>query len=420
MEYNVYRLLDKTILYRPSFDGLLFRLGRALDGSAAIEPVMGDLLALAVAEGWQGDLWHCLLARELAMSENPFSLTYERRRARRDSLFGFAQVDMNSYKALFALQSEEPAFQAIRNFRHEGKTPSLAARQIMELAGKLAGAKDTTDMLRQLCLHYEKAGLGVLGLGQLFRVEEKDSKARLAPVADCRPVKLEDLIGYDSQKQQLLENTLAFLRGQTANNVLLYGDAGTGKSTCIQALGNEYAADGLRVIELYKQQFHLIPSLLDQIKNRNYRFILLLDDLSFEENEVEYKQLKAVMEGGGEAKPENVLIYATSNRRKLIKETWKDRADMEHDGDIHRSDTMEEKLSLAGRFGLQIYFPNPSFEEYQTIVAALAGRNEVLESMDAEQLRSLASTWQVRHGSRSGRSAQQFINDLLCRFGGEE
>jgi len=415
MEYTVYRLLDKTILFRPAFDGILFRMGRALDGSAPLEPVLGEVLRLAVSQGWQGDLWHCLLARELATGENPFSLTYERRRAQRDSLFGFAQVDMNSYRALFDIQSDLPAFQAIRNFRHIGKAPTAAGAQIMELAAKLAAARDTTDMLRLLCLHYEKAGLGDLGLGQIFRVEEKDGSPVLFPLENRRPVMLDDLVGYESQKKLLLDNTLAFLRGRHANNVLLYGDAGTGKSTSIQAIANEYAPQGLRLIELYKHQFHLIPAILNSIKNRNYRFILFLDDLSFEDNEVEYKHLKAVMEGGAEAAPENVLIYATSNRRHLVKETWKDRSDMEHDGDIHRSDTMEEKLSLAGRFGLQIYYPNPTFEEYQAIVRELAGRSKELATLAAEELRSAAATWQVRHGSRSGRSAQQFINDLLCR-----
>lgn len=414
MEYTVYKLLDKTILFRPAFDGILFRLGRALDGSAPLEPVLGDVLRLAVSQGWQGDLWHCLLARELATGENPFSLTYERRRAQRDSLFGFAQVDMSSYQALFHYESDQPAFQAIRNFHHIGKAPTAAGAQIMELGEKLASAKDTTDMLRVLCLHYEKAGLGDLGLGQIFRVEEKDGAPLLFPVENRRTVQLDDLVGYDRQKKLLLDNTLAFLRGHHANNVLLYGDAGTGKSTSIQAIANEYAPQGLRLIELYKHQFSLIPQILNIIKNRNYRFILFLDDLSFEENEVEYKHLKAVMEGGAEAAPENVLIYATSNRRHLIKETWKDRADMEHDGDIHRSDTMEEKLSLAGRFGLQIYYPNPTFEEYQSIVQALADRSPDLD-LTAEELRKAASSWQVRHGSRSGRSAQQFINDLLCR-----
>ena len=212
-----------------------------------------------------------------------------------------------------------------------------------------------------------------------------------------------------------MQNTLAFLQGACANNVLLYGDAGTGKSTSIQALSYEYASQGLRLIELHRDQYHLIPEIVSRIKSRNYRFILFLDDLSFEENEVEYKQLKAAIEGGGEAIPDNILIYATSNRRHLIRETWNDRQDMEHQGDIHRSDTMEEKLSLSGRFGLQIFYPNPNFEEYHTIVRELAGRSAELSGFSDEQLRSLASTWQVQRGNRSGRTARQFVNSLITR-----
>jgi predicted AAA+ superfamily ATPase len=215
-------------------------------------------------------------------------------------------------------------------------------------------------------------------------------------------VHLSDLVGYESQKEKLVQNTLAFLQGACANNVLLYGDAGTGKSTSIQALSYEYASQGLRLIELHRDQYHLIPEIVSRIKSRNYRFILFLDDLSFEENEVEYKQLKAAIEGGGEAIPDNILIYATSNRRLLIRETWNDRQDMEHQGDIHRSDTMEEKLSLSGRFGLQIFYPNPNFEEYHSIVRELAGRAAELSGFSDEQLRSLASTWQVQRGNRSG------------------
>ena len=212
-----------------------------------------------------------------------------------------------------------------------------------------------------------------------------------------------------------MQNTLAFLQGACANNVLLYGDAGTGKSTSIQALSYEYASQGLRLIELHRDQYHLIPEIVSRIKSRNYRFILFLDDLSFEENEVEYKQLKAAIEGGGEAIPDNILIYATSNRRHLIRETWNDRQDMEHQGDIHRSDTMEEKLSLSGRFGLQIFYPNPNFEEYHTIVRELAGRSAELSGFSDEQLRSLASTWQVQRGNHSGRTARQFVNSLITQ-----
>ena len=222
-------------------------------------------------------------------------------------------------------------------------------------------------------------------------------------------------MGYESQKEKLVQNTLAFLQGACANNVLLYGDAGTGKSTSIQALSYEYASQGLRLIELHRDQYHLIPEIVSRIKNRNYRFILFLDDLSFEENEVEYKQLKAAIEGGGEAIPDNILIYATSNRRHLIRETWNDRQDMEHQGDIHRSDTMEEKLSLSGRFGLQIFYPNPNYEEYHTIVRELAGRSAELSGFSDDQLRSLASTWQVQRGNRSGRTARQFVNSLITR-----
>ena len=223
-------------------------------------------------------------------------------------------------------------------------------------------------------------------------------------------MRLADLVGYRQQKEQLVRNTEAFLHGRGGNNVLLYGDAGTGKSTSVQAIANEYAAKGLRLIEVYKEQYDLIPALLRQIKGRNYRFLLFLDDLSFEENETSYKYLKAVMEGGAEAPPENVRICATSNRRHLVREVWSDRSDIEHDGDIHRSDTVEEKLSLASRFGLQLFYPAPTFEEYQQIVSILSERAGT--DLTAEQLRAAAATWQVRSGSRSGRTAQQFVNQL--------
>ena len=218
---------------------------------------------------------------------------------------------------------------------------------------------------------------------------------------------LDDLLGYELQKRELRRNTEAFLAGKTANNVLLYGDAGTGKSTSVKALINEYYDCGLRMIELYKHQFRDLSAVLAEIKNRNYRFIIFIDDLSFEENEVEYKFLKAVIEGGVETRPDNVLVYATSNRRHLIRETWNDRTDMEHHGDIHRSDTMEEKLSLASRFGVAIHYSVPKQREYQEMVKALAARQSI--HMNEAELLAQANTWEVRHGGFSGRTAQQFI-----------
>ena len=164
------------------------------------------------------------------------------------------------------------------------------------------------------------------------------------------------------------------------------------------------------MIEIYKHQFGELSTVLGQIKNRNYRFIIFIDDLSFEEDEADYKFLKAVIEGGVETRPDNVLIYATSNRRHLIKETWNDRTDMEHTGEIHRSDTIEEKLSLASRFGVSINYNAPSPKEFREIVRTLARRNGI--EMEEGKLMALANTWEVRHGGFSGRVAQQFVQYL--------
>ena len=222
---------------------------------------------------------------------------------------------------------------------------------------------------------------------------------------------LSDMVGYELQKKQLVENTESFLRGKRANNVLLYGDAGTGKSSSVKALINEYYDSGLRMIEIYKHQFRDLSEIIATVKNRNYRFIIFIDDLSFEENELEYKFLKAVIEGGVETRPDNILIYATSNRRHLIKETWTDRNDMEFSDDMHRSDTMEEKLSLAARFGVTINFNAPNRKLYHDIVKAIAER-QLTVKMSEEELLAAANRWELRHGGISGRTAQQFINFL--------
>lgn len=409
MELNetVGQLLSRAILFRQGPETLLGRLTAPKweDRQAALS----ELVSIAAKEGWQGNLWHCCLTQALAESENPFSLACERRPAPADSLWELALEDMELFYSLFALELNEGPWELLRRFRVDR---ARGDRQRMKLTETLEKAATPQAMLEGLCAFYRDRGVGLLGLGQVFRAEEKAGGARLFPVEDRPDVRLNDLVGYEKQKEQLRNNTLAFLKGGRGNNVLLYGDAGTGKSTSIQAIVNEYAPEGLRLIEVYKDQYELIPDILRQVKGRNYRFILFLDDLSFEENETAYKYLKAVMEGGAEAAPENVRIYATSNRRHLVREMWNDRTDMEHDGDIHRSDTMEEKLSLASRFGLQIFYPAPTFEEYQGIVSALALRGGAGSKLTPAQLRAAAATWQVRSGSRSGRTARQFIDAL--------
>ena len=199
------------------------------------------------------------------------------------------------------------------------------------------------------------------------------------------------------------------MEGRKANNCLLYGDAGTGKSSSIKAILNQYYDKGLRMIEVYKHQFQDLNDVIAQIKNRNYKFIIYMDDLSFEEFEIEYKYLKAVIEGGLEKKPDNVLIYATSNRRHLVRETFRDKAD--RDEELHTNDTVQEKLSLVARFGVTIYFGSPDKKMFQNIVKELAKQNEI--EMPEEELLLEANKWELAHGGLSGRTAQQFIDHLL-------
>ncbi|MGN0395523.1 MAG: ATP-binding protein, partial [Coprococcus sp.] len=257
---------------------------------------------------------------------------------------------------------------------------------------------------------YKAYGVGMFGLNKAFRITRENGKLEFVPINNTEDVRLDDIIGYEIQKKKIVDNTEAFVEGKKANNALLFGDSGTGKSTTIKAIINEYYDRGLRMIEIYKHQFQDLAQVISLIKNRNYRFIIYMDDLSFEEFEIEYKYLKAVIEGGLEIKPDNVLIYATSNRRHLIRETWNDRNDMENGEGMHRSDTMQEKLSLVNRFGVTINYSKPSQKEYFSIVKGLAVKNGI--NIDDDKLFLEANKWELSHGGISGRTAQQFINYL--------
>lgn len=259
---------------------------------------------------------------------------------------------------------------------------------------------------------YKAYGVGMFGLNKAFRIEEKTGGGiTFRAINNMDKVALSDLVGYEIQKKKLIDNTEAFVHGRKANNVLLFGDSGTGKSTSIKAIVNQYYDQGLRMIEIYKHQFKDLSNVIAQIKNRNYRFIIYMDDLSFEEFEVEYKFLKAVIEGGVETKPENILIYATSNRRHLIKETWSDRDDVKNENGMHKSDTMEEKLSLVNRFGVTINYSKPTQKEYFNIVIQLARKEGI--TLSDEELQKEANKWELSHGGISGRTAQQFVNYLM-------
>ena len=383
---------------------------------------LNQLMELAVSHGFVGNLWHSFLAFLLVNNENAYSKACEIRGEVEGSVNQIVLHDFEIIKSLFdfdfgklASYFEMDCMDAITDYQSmtgSGKIFNKRIKErINELKLKLEASTDVSGFKDAVTAFYKDFGVGKLGLHKAFRIQHREKEeVEIVPITNIAHVKLDDLVGYELAKQKLIDNTEAFVNGKQANNCLLYGDAGTGKSTSIQALVNEYADQGLRLIELYKEQYDLIPDILRQVKGRNYRFLLFLDDLSFEENETSYKYLKAVMEGGAEAPPENVRICATSNRRHLVREVWSDRGDVEHNGDIHRSDTVEEKLSLASRFGLQIFYPAPTFEEYQQIVSALSEKAGT--DLSPEQLRAAAATWQVRSGSRSGRTARQFVDQL--------
>lgn len=380
------------------------------------------LLIVATDYGFDHNLWHNYLTFYLVTNENPFSITCEKVGANDGSVNNFAKNDFRVFKALFDYDFSKieqalgiDCFSQISDYKAIEKKELMynknVSEKIITLSSKLEQAKDENEFFECVTEFYKDFGVGMFGLNKAFRIKEKaESDIAFLPINNMDKVMLDDLVGYEIQKQKLVENTAAFVEGRKANNVLLFGDSGTGKSTSIKAIVNEFYPQGLRMIEIYKHQFKDLSNVIAQIKNRNYRFIIYMDDLSFEEFEIEYKFLKAVIEGGVETKPDNILIYATSNRRHLIKETWNDRNDVEQDNGMHRSDTMEEKLSLVNRFGVTINYSKPTQKEYFKIVIELAHRQGI--QMSEEELCKEANKWELSHGGISGRTAQQFINYL--------
>ena len=382
------------------------------------------LLELGTDYGFDKNLWRDYLTFLLITNENPFTLTCEKVGANDGSVNGFAKSDFGIFLRLMNYDFspmeeylEIDCFSVITDYRSIPKKKQMYNRNVSEKVRNLSdrlGALDISDAegaFEILTSFYKQYGVGMFGLNRAFRIRHEEGRdLEFIPINNTDRVMLDDLVGYESQKKRLRENTEAFVNGKRANNCLLYGDAGTGKSTSIKALINEYYDRGLRMIEIYKHEFKDLSAVISGIKNRNYRFIIYMDDLSFEDFEIEYKYLKAVIEGGLESRPDNVLIYATSNRRHLIKETWNDSHDM--DLEKHHSDTVEEKLSLVARFGISIYFPTPAQREYFNIVRELAARYPEIGLTD-EELMDQANKWEMTHGGMSGRTAQQFI-DYLC------
>ena len=359
------------------------------------------------------DAWQSHLVGRLLDEENSFSLGAERRELS-PTIVEQTRRDLNTLRMLFDLdagtllglvEAAVPELEGVWTPWRDPKADVVESRRgspRRELVGQLAAA-DWGDLVETLAQHYAAHGAGTFGSHRAFRWE--DGGLRAVPRPD--PVRLSDLIGYEKEREPLRRNTERLLAGLPSHHALLYGLPGTGKSSTVKAVLNEYAGVGLRLVELAKEDLEELPALLEALRGRGPCFILFIDDLSFEEHEVEYKALKALLEGSIEEPPGNVRLYATSNRRNLIRERFSDR---EEGDDVHERDTMQEKLSLVARFGLRLTFPSPDQRRYLEIVSGLARERGV--KIPTGELEERALLWDRWHAGRSGRTARQFVDEL--------
>jgi uncharacterized protein len=359
------------------------------------------------------DAWRSHLVGRLLDDENAFSLGAERGELS-PPLAEQASRDLRTLEGLFDLEAEpllrmvESAVPGLEGTWFpwgdpgggEGESPRHA------VARKLAAAEDWGGCVGLLADHFARHGAGPFGRHRAFRWTDGRPQA----VLDPDPVSLADLVAYEREREPLVRNTERFLAGLPAHHALLYGQPGTGKSSTVKAVLNRYADRGLRLVEVAKEDLGALPRVLEALRGRAPRFLLYVDDLSFEEHEVEYKALKALLEGSVEEPPGNVRVYATSNRRNLIRERFSDREEGGASDDVHARDTMQEKLSLSARFGLRITFPTPDQQRYLEIVSGLARRRGI--KIPEEELRERALLWDRWHAGRSGRTARQFVDEL--------
>lgn len=409
--------IDDLILYRDlKFEDTIRMFCVLEKNSTNVSKTISKMLEVAGEYGLHGNLWANILALALAYNENVYSKATEIVGETSGSINTFAIHDFKILRELiqFVPNINGDLLREIYHYEGNGRDSKLVNTRvrdrILRLSKQLIEADSDNEFKDIITEFYKEYGVGKFGLNKAFRIEEgTDLKtANIIPITRVEHVYLNDIIGYDLQKKKLTDNTESFINGKPANNCLLYGDAGTGKSSSVKAIVNEYYDKGLRIIEIYKHQFRYLSDILEQLKDRNYKFIIYMDDLSFEESELEYKYLKAILEGGFGRRPENVLIYATSNRRHLIRESFRDKT--ETDEELHTRDTVEEKLSLSARFGEKIYYGSPDKREFNSIVLSLAKKNNI--DMDEGEILSKANMWELSHGGMSGRSATQFITYL--------
>jgi hypothetical protein len=434
--------LDSLTVYRrlPEVDPVIARLRALIDCCRQTRLELGVFLNRygdffeSLADSAAGSLEDYLI-EVILFHDNSFARSLEREGRISSPLAPAAAHDLNCLQQLAGLDPAGFKAQAARcccsseaelalvkhlpEWQHRrGKSQKHQARRYEDLRNSIIASSRWGDRLEELIAFHRRYGAGILARYRAFYWDH--AAGCLRGIADPDPVTLADLIGYETERADVIENTLQFLDGWPANNVLLYGDRGTGKSSTVKALLNEYHERGLRLVEVPKTQLFDFPDIIRNLKERGKKFILFVDDLSFEDSESSYTALKAVLEGGLESRPGNVLIYATSNRRHLIRERFGDRDGLQSTSDedeVHARDTVQEKLSLADRFGITVIFPTPDQGRYLEIAEGIAVRRGLL--IDREQLQRSALNWERWHNGRSPRSARQFVDWLEGKLKGE-
>jgi len=391
--------------------------------------VADDELTARLAYGeWFSELanhyqsWHRYLILQILLADNAFSQAAQTVCARQfdqiaPGILAAARHDLNILETLYALPAEHLS-QWTAQMTDSSTPPVMQLGLEPEFSIKFPYGSDWQNAAPELADYYRTHGVGIFGQFNAFRWQAPTAPfqdGQLSGIESTDPILLSQLVSYDHPKQQIVQNTEFLLNGYPAQNILLYGSRGAGKSSLVKALLNEYCDRGLRLIEVPKSDLQNLAQIIGSLHRLPQKFIIFVDDLSFEEDDEAFKSLKVVLEGGVTARPQNVVVYATSNRRHLIRESFEDRPAPKDAGEIHTWDTVQEKLSFSDRFGLTLTFTPADQPTYLSIVRELAKQANI--DIDADHLDWRARQWATRHNGRSGRTARQFVDFLTAEQG---